>query len=71
MKNNHKQLQDIISSIADEYYLDFYLPDYKIASGVNLSDRNKLIENTFSLILNIIKHSMIKESSLLSKICMN
>lgn len=53
MKNKNirlvQPLQNLLSSISKEYYLDFYLPHYKIVSGVNLSDRHKYMENTISL----------------------
>jgi len=45
MKNNIKELQKsletIMSSVSSEYYIDLYLPDFKVATGVDLSDRKK------------------------------
>jgi len=48
--SNKKELQDtlqnLLSSISGDYYIDYYLPDFKPANGFNLSDRNKIIINT-------------------------
>ncbi len=43
-----KSLETILSSISSEYYIDLYLPDFKVAKGVDLSDRTKFIDNTIS-----------------------
>lgn len=39
-------LENLLSSISDDYYLDYYLVNYKPANGVNLSDRHIIIDNT-------------------------
>ena len=50
MKGNKPQLyntlQNLLSSISDDYYIDYYLINYKPIKGVDLSDREKLINNT-------------------------
>lgn len=52
MNSNQKELQttlqNILSYINNEYYIDLYLPDFKPTSGVDLSNRNKLVENTIT-----------------------
>jgi hypothetical protein len=48
-KELQKFLEKILSSISDEYYIDLYLPDFKVATGVDLSNRDKLIENTITV----------------------
>ena len=47
-----KTIQKIIASSADDYLTDLYLPDYKEAKGVNLSDRKKLIHDTIQTYTN-------------------
>ena len=39
-------LQNLLSSASEDYYIDYYLSDFKPAKGINLSDRNKIINNT-------------------------
>lgn len=39
-------IKKILESITDNFFIDYYLVDYKLANGVNLSDRNKIIDNT-------------------------
>lgn len=49
MVNNNKiqtTLENLLSSISDDYYIDYYLADFKPAEGINLSDRNKIINST-------------------------
>ena len=50
MNKNKQELQttleNILSSISEDYYIDYYLVDYKHVNGVNLSDRHKIIDNT-------------------------
>lgn len=50
MKKNTLKLQDtlqkLLLSISDNYYIDYYLTDFKLAKGVNLHDRSKIINNT-------------------------
>lgn len=53
MTNNPKELQNtiqkIIASSADDYLTDLYIPVFKEAKGVNLSDKIKLIKNTIKV----------------------
>jgi hypothetical protein len=50
MINNQKDLkatlEKILSSISDDYYMDLYLPAYTPVTGIDLSKRKELIENT-------------------------
>jgi len=50
MKNNQNELQTtlqkILASVSEDYYIDYYLVNFKPANGVNLSDRHKIIDNT-------------------------
>ena len=40
------ELENLLNLISKEYYIDYYLIKFKIVSGVNLSNRQKLFENT-------------------------
>lgn len=50
MSNNQNDLQTtlekILASSSDDYYIDYYLLDYKPAKGINLSARSKIIDDT-------------------------
>jgi len=50
MKSNQKDLtitlEKILSSISDDYYMDLYLPAYTPVTGIDLSKRKELMENT-------------------------
>lgn len=39
-------IQNLLSSVSNDYYIDYFLADFKPAKGVNLSDRQKIIDNT-------------------------
>lgn len=50
MKNNQKKLEatleNLLSSVSEDYYLDYYLVNFKSVKGVDLSDRSKIIDST-------------------------
>ena len=39
-------LEKILATASEDYYIDYYLVNFKPAKGVNLSDRYKIIDNT-------------------------
>jgi len=45
-KELHGIFKNLLSSISNDYYVDLYLIDFKEAKGVDLSDREKFINNT-------------------------
>lgn len=50
MYKNQKELkstlENLLTLMSEDYYLDYYLVNFKSVKGVDLSDRNKIIDNT-------------------------